>query len=268
MNKLAITWSDNDQVAYLTMTSPENLNAMDEAMATAFRDATVELAERTPRAIVIAGQGRAFSAGGDLAMLYAKAEKPWETNRLEMLQFYRSFLGLRDLRVPLLCALRGHAVGAGFCFAAACDLRLADETAQFAAPFTRLGLHPGMGGSYFLPRSLGSEVARELMLTGRQMSATQALKLGFVAAVVAPGELDGAVQSTLDGLLSGAPQATAAMIGYEREKEQAAVDAALQREASEQAQCYGRAEFREGLDALSQRRAPAWADPAAAAGEK
>jgi enoyl-CoA hydratase len=240
------------------MTSPATLNAMDEAMAEAFVQARLQLLEAPPRAVVIAGQGRAFSAGGDLTMLRAKAQLDHQTNRQRMMLFYGSFLDLRDLNVPLLCAIHGHAVGAGFCFAAACDLRVADSTAQFAAPFTRLGLCPGMGGSYFLPRSLGSETARDLMLTGRRMGAQEARQLGFLSAVVPEGSLEEAVQQTLDGVLLGGPEATRDLVCQQREAERTVLHAALQREADAQARCYGRAEFLEGIDALAQKRAPNW----------
>jgi enoyl-CoA hydratase len=241
---------------------------MDEAMASAFRQARHSLVGERLRAVVIAGQGRAFSAGGDLAMLSAKASKDFETNRREMLEFYSSFLGLRELEVPLLCALQGHVVGAGFCFAAACDLRVADVTAQFAAPFTRLGLHPGMGGSFFLPRSLGSEVARDLMLTGRRLRASEALSLGFLSRVVSEGGLESAVEQMLEEVLSGAPQATRAMLRSQREQERAALLLALDQEATQQAQCYARAEFLAGLNALSQKRRPDWSQDEPAVGDQ
>lgn len=258
MKKLQCSFTHDGQVARLTMNTPENLNAMDDGMAAAFREARMKLEGANLRAVVIAGNGRAFSAGGDLAMLYAKAKKDFETNRREMLEFYRSFLGLRDLDIPLVCALQGHSVGAGFCFAAACDLRVATTDALFAAPFTRLGLHPGMGGSFFLPRGFGSEVARDLMLTGRRMGATEAKFLGFLSAVVEKEELPSTLNALLEGVLSGAPLATRALLKSQREAERPALEAALRREAAEQAECYARPEFLEGLDALSAKRPPSW----------
>lgn len=260
MTKLKCTFTHQGQVAHLTMTSPENLNAMDDAMAEAFRGVYPQLESQNLRAVVITGEGRAFSAGGDLAMLLAKAEKDFETNRREMLEFYRSFLGLRDLNVPLVCGLQGHSVGAGFCFAAACDLRMASSDALFAAPFTRLGLHPGMGGSFFLPRGLGSEAARDLMLTGRRMGAVEARSLGFLSDVVDPSALPSALDSVLKAILTGAPLATRALLKNQREVERPNLEAALRREAAEQAECYARAEFREGIEALSTKRAPDWSE--------
>lgn len=258
-DKLSLTFTHEHRVARLTMITPGNLNAMDDVMAEAFREARTLLGGDRLRAVVVSGQGRAFSAGGDMGMLVAKASKDLETNRREMMEFYLSFLGLRNLEVPLLCALQGHSVGAGFCFAAACDLRVADRTAQFAAPFTRLGLHPGMGGSFFLPRALGSEVARDLMLTGRRLGAEEAKALGFLSALVPEGELGQAVEKALDGILLGAPLATRALLRAQREAERPTLEAALQREAEEQAQCYTRAEFLEGLAAVQQKRPASWA---------
>ncbi len=258
MDKVKLTFEEGGRIAHLRMNSPKNLNAMDESMSEAFRETTRELKNRNLRAVVISGEGRAFSAGGDLAMLKAKAAKDFETNRSEMMNFYLSFLGLRDLNVPLICALQGHVVGAGFCFAAACDVRVADESALFAAPFTRLGLHPGMGGSYFLSRSLGSELARELVLTGRRLNASDALRAGFLTRVVAIGGLADAAEEIVLGLLKGAPLATQSLLLNERERERPLLEAALRQEAEEQAHCYAREEFLEGIEALAARRAPLW----------
>lgn len=258
MKKLILSTSHDSLVARLTMNSPENLNAMDDAMASAFREARAKLAQQQLRAIVITGKGRAFSAGGDLAMLHAKSQKDLATNQREMLEFYRSFLALRDLNVPLICALQGHAVGAGLCFAAGCDLRIAARDAMFAAPFTRLGLHPGMGGSFFLPRSLGSEVARELLLTGRRLGASEAKTLGFVSAVVEDEKLEEALSETLAGILASAPKATEALLKSQRDAERPHLEAALLQEAKEQAQCYARPEFVEGLNAVAEKRTPVW----------
>jgi enoyl-CoA hydratase/carnithine racemase len=251
--------SHEGRVAHLVLNTPENLNAMSLEMAEAFRRATRELHEREDlRAVVIRGNGRAFSAGGDLRMLRLKADKPMLENRRDMLWFYRSFLGLRELLVPLVCVLHGHVVGAGFCFAAACDLRLADESALFAAPFTRLALHPGMGGSYFLPLNLGRSMANDLMLTGRRMNASEAHKLGFVSEVAEVGELDVLRDGALERLLKAAPLATRALLQSQRLSQQDELNRTLEAEALEQAQCYARTEFVTGVEALMKKEAPPW----------
>lgn len=257
---LKIDFSYHQEVATLTLNSPQNLNAMDLKMAESFREAKALLEGRSDelRAVLIQGEGRAFSAGGDLEMLRLKAEKSVQQNETEMMEFYLSFLGLRSLNVPLICLLHGHVVGAGFCFSAACDIRIAADDTKLAAPFTRLALHPGMGGSYFLPRGLGSEVARELMLTGRRMGADEAQRRGFVYQVTAPEELRTAGQSLIESLLGSAPEATRALLTSERQREEETVMTTLRREAKEQALCYARPEFLAGIQALQQKSPPPW----------
>jgi enoyl-CoA hydratase len=259
-SKLLFEESHNGEVVHLVLNSPDNLNAMDLEMADAFREATARVKERTEcRAVVIRGLGRAFSAGGDLEMLRLKVEKSEQQNEREMMDFYLSFLGLRDLVVPLVCALHGHVVGAGFCFAAACDIRLADSSTLLAAPFARLALHPGMGGSYFLAKALGSGVARELMLTGRRMTAQEALQRGFVTSVSEPNDRLDELDRLLGRLLRSSPQATRALLQTEREAQSTDVAAALAREAREQARCYARSEFLAGVTALQNKQRPPWA---------
>ena len=258
-DKLQWEESHSGRVVHLILNSPENLNAMDLSMAEAFRAAKDRLEEHEGlRLVAIRGRGRAFSAGGDLEMLKLKAQKSLAQNEEEMFWFYRSFLGLRDLNVPLVSALHGHVVGAGFCFASACDVRIADETCLLSAPFARLALHPGMGGSYFLPRCFGAEVARELMLTGRRMSATEAHKLGYLASVTSPDLLQQELESLVGNILKSAPEATRALITRQREDEAEMVERTLKREAIEQAKCYGRPEFLSGVEALQRKETPPW----------
>lgn len=257
---LRVELSHQNRVARLVMTSPANLNAMDEAMARAYRQArtALEESELPLRLVVVEGEGRAFSAGGDLEMLKVKADKSVELNEKEMMEFYLSFLGLRDLNLPILALLQGHVVGAGFCFSAACDLRVAASDALFAAPFARLALHPGMGGSYFLARALGSEVARELMLTGRRMPAEEAYQRGYVSCVVEKEALSEAANTLITQVLGSAPEAVRATLRGERERERPALEQALAREAREQALCYARPEFLAGIEALQKKTAPPW----------
>ena len=258
-SKLLLQRSHQGRVAHLVLNSPENLNARDLEMAEAFRASQEELAsDKECRAVVVRAEGRAFSAGGDLEMLRQKAEKTVSRNRQDMMEFYQSFLGLRSLSVPLICALHGHVVGAGFCFAAACDLRLADQSLLLAAPFTRLALHPGMGGSYFLPRAFGPEVARDLMLTGRRMGAEEAYRRGFVSSICDSGKLSEGLEEVLQAVLRAAPEATRALLSTEREQESCMVEQALAREAYEQAVCYSRPEFLQGVEALMSKQDPPW----------
>ncbi|MBN8550586.1 MAG: enoyl-CoA hydratase/isomerase family protein, partial [Deltaproteobacteria bacterium] len=176
----------SEHIGTITLNDPDNLNAMGEAMAAEFSALVEKLrSEKSDlRALILTGAGRAFSAGGNLAMLEQKQTLSGEENRMLMLKFYHSFLSILSLNVPLVAAINGHAIGAGLCLASACDIRIGGEQAKFGVTFTKLGLHPGMGGTYFLPRILGFPGAAELMLTGRIIDSAEALRLGLVSKVV------------------------------------------------------------------------------------
>jgi enoyl-CoA hydratase len=106
-----------------------------------------------------------------------------------MLPFYRAWLSIRRLEVPTIAAVNGPAIGAGLCLALACDLRYAAAGARLGAPFVRLGMHAGMGGTWLLPDVVGEAAARDLLLTGRVVDAAEALSMGLVSRVLPDDEL-------------------------------------------------------------------------------
>jgi len=101
-----------------------------------------------------------------------------------MLPFYRSWLSIRRLEVPTIAAINGAAIGAGLCMPLACDIRVASTRARMGVPFTRLGMHSGMGRTYLLPDVVGHSTARDLLLTGRLVDAQEALRIGLVSRVL------------------------------------------------------------------------------------
>lgn len=244
-------------LATITLNDPENLNAMSEAMADEFSQLvkTLRLRAVPPRVIILTGAGRAFSAGGDLGMLERKQKLSPEENRSRMISFYESFLGIRALNVPLIAAINGSAIGAGLCVASACDMRVAAAGVKLGFTFVKLGLHPGMGATYFLPRILGPAMAAELMFTGRVIDASRAGELGLVTHIV-PGERVITAAEELAAEICGAgPLAIRDLVetlrGDARE-----LYAALEREASAQARSYASEEFKEGLRAAREKRPP------------
>ncbi len=247
------------KVAVITLNDPDNLNAMSEAMAGEFRAVTEQLAKQKsselPVAIVLTGAGRAFSAGGDLKMLEAKTQLTPEENRRRMLEFYGSFLGILKLNVPLIAAINGHAVGAGLCVASACDVRIASNAAKLGVTFTKLGLHPGMGATYFLPRLLGTSLARELMITGKMLTADEALKIGLVSEIVKPEDLMPKVFALCKEISTCGPQSVRQLLESLR-LESTDLSSALQREANCQSINYASDEFKEGVRAIIEKRAP------------
>lgn len=112
-------------VGTVTFNDPEYMNRMTEAMAQDFRNI---VGDARPSAIVVTGEGGRFSAGGDMDMFRQKQRQSTELNSREMLAFYGSFLGILDFDIPIIAAINGHAIGAGLCFACACDQRIAADT--------------------------------------------------------------------------------------------------------------------------------------------
>lgn len=258
-SSLVLSEVSGSNVATITLNDPERLNAMSLSMATEFRKAVSELARRKDllRAIILTGSGRAFSAGGDLEMLKAKQTKTPEVNKKEMLEFYHSFLGILDLDVPLIAALNGAAIGAGLCVAAACDIRLATAESKLGFTFTRLGLHPGMGATYFVPRVIGDARARELLLTGKVISASEALNIGLISKIVASEKLAEETGLIVQELLKCGPEASRQLVVSLRGPK-AELAAALDREAECQSVNYAGAEFKEGLQAVAEKREAKW----------
>lgn len=135
------------------------------------------------RVLVITGAGTAFCAGADLAATFGGPPRPVAELRRHLHAIYDSFLRVRDLPIPTIAAVNGPAVGAGANLALSCDLRVADRTATLGFTFTRLGLHPGGGASYFLTRQVGPQRALAMLLDGATLSAEEALARGLVLEV-------------------------------------------------------------------------------------
>ncbi len=249
-------------VATVTLCDPKRKNAMSEAMADAFAAAMARLrSDDDVRAVVITGAGDAFSAGGDLAMLTRLQQVSYAEARAHMLGFYGRFLSLLDLEVPVVAAINGAAIGAGLAVAIAADVVVVDKGAALAFNFVGLGLHPGMGATFFLPRRTSAQRAAELLYSGRRFSGTDAGAWGLAAFVDDDGAA--AVAHAHDVARSIAAQGPLAVRAL---KQSLAVDrealrAALNREASAQAESYASVEFAEGIAALKERRAPAFPKP-------
>jgi enoyl-CoA hydratase/carnithine racemase len=167
-------------VAIVAFNSPASLNNLTVTMGQQF-EATIAALSLLPslRAVVLTGQGKSFSAGGDLKFLQERAADSPINNAVTMRAFYRRFLSLRTLPVPVVAAVNGSAIGAGFAVALACDMRLYADDSKVGLTFTQLGLHPGMGSTHFLPALIGHEKAARMLLTGEVVSGPQAVALGL-----------------------------------------------------------------------------------------
>jgi enoyl-CoA hydratase/carnithine racemase len=268
-------------VVLLTLSLPERRNAMTPELTAAWAQAMESLEQDdSVRAVVVTGAGTAFCAGGDLSWLghadpadrgtagadtgvadtgVAGADaRPVPTPaqlRAKMYDFYRTWLRVRDLEVPVLAAVNGPAIGAGLCLALACDLRYAAPTARFSVPFLALGLHPGMAATYLLPEAVGMARAREMLYTGRVVGASQAVELGLINHVL-PAE--GLVEEVLDvaaSVAAAAPVAVRLTKAALRHGPRSYAEA-LEWEALAQPVTMASHDLQEGLRAVSEKRPP------------
>jgi enoyl-CoA hydratase len=169
------------RVAVVRLNRPKQLNALSGELMGALVETLRELdEEREVRAIVLAGDDRAFAAGADIAELAAGTPiSLYESRRID------AWDSIRALRTPLVAAVSGFCLGGGCELAMLCDLVVASETARFGQPEINLGVLPGAGGTQRLTRAVGKAVAMDMILTGRMLSAREALAFGLVARVVA-----------------------------------------------------------------------------------
>jgi enoyl-CoA hydratase/carnithine racemase len=246
---------DSLGVVTISLNDEANLNAMSEEMAVQFKRLVDELAQnQAAKVIILTGAGRSFSAGGHLEMLDAKRTSSKEENRTGMLAFYDSFLGILKLNLPIIAALHGAAVGAGLCLACAADIRVAADDTKLGFTFLKLGLHPGMGGTYLVSRIIGRSAATELLLTARIISAEEALRLGLVSKLCAKEALISEAQALASEILACGPDARRQLLETMRGDLASNLPAALEREALCQSVNYSSAEFAEGLAAVREKR--------------
>lgn len=191
-----------------------------------------------------------------MEMLLEKPKIPSHENRRLMELFYNNFLSIRALEVPVIAAINGHAIGAGLCVALGCDIRIATDTAKLGLNFVLLGLHPGMGATYFVPRLVGEAHAAELLFTGKIVSADYAARIGLVNQSVSPSEFENLVSSTASAIAGAAPEAIRELKLSLRNSQFASLDDCLRREAECQARSYSGKEFQEGIAAAREKRRP------------
>ena len=197
-----------DGVATITLDRPDALNALTIPMKLELLAAFKSVGrDRSVRAVVLTGSGRAFCAGQDLKERLAPDAPPLTE---EVRERYNPIIrAMRDLDQPIVGAINGVAAGAGASLAFACDLRVAADTASFALAFGRIGLVPDSGATWFLPRLVGPAKAAELALLAEPLSATDAERFGLVARVVPASDVMSEARAIAARLVSLAPRALA-----------------------------------------------------------
>jgi enoyl-CoA hydratase len=242
-----------DSIVVLTLNRPDKLNALDEALLLALREALVELeADRDVRVAILTGAGdKAFAAGADI-----EAMREMTPAQARLFADLGAAVGTRieQARFPVIAAVNGFALGGGCELALACDFIYASDKAKLGQPEVNLGVIPGFGGTQRLARRVGIGRARELCYTGDVIGAEDALRMGLVNAVVPHAELLPKVRAVADKIAQKGPLAIAQCKRAMLRGADVPLPIACEIEAQAFAALFGSADQREGMTAFVQKR--------------
>ena len=253
-----IEFSAENGVGRILLNRPEKLNAFAGTM----REELISVLEqvrddRTLRVVVITGAGRGFCAGGDVEYMSGLQKRAAVDEFRPLLEAGRRIITLiREIEIPFIASINGVAAGAGCNLALACDYRLASSKAKLGETFTKIGIHPDWGGTFFLPRLVGTSKALELMITGRLVEAAEALSIGMVDRVVEPDTLQ-QVTSELAAAFAAAPPI--AVRGIKRALEATRTNLLgeqIDLETKHQIEAFLSSDAAEGMGAFFEKRVP------------
>ncbi|MGE0333255.1 MAG: enoyl-CoA hydratase/isomerase family protein [Ramlibacter sp.] len=246
-------------VAWIRLTRPEKRNPMDSELREDLMAVLAQVrADSVVRVVVLAGSAGAFCAGGNLQLIRDNLDSGpayWKQRMQESQQLVDSLLRLAR---PVIAVVDGPAIGAGFSLALAADLVLASPQARFAMSHLKLGLVPDLGPLYTLPRVVGLQRAKELMLSAREIDAEEARSLGIVLEVQPSDSIEARAREIANSLVQASPAAVAlikAALNVSLDSDQATMFAL---EASAQAEAFSAKEPRQAVEAMFARQAPAY----------
>jgi len=248
-------------VATLTMTRGDMHNAFDDAM---IADLTLKLKEldanEAVRVVVLAAQGKSFSAGADLNWMKRMAGYSFEENFDDAMGLGGLLQTLNFLSKPTIARVQGAAFGGGVGLVAACDMAVGTQRASFCLSEVKLGLIPAVISPYVV-NAMGQRASRRYMLTAERFKADEALRFGLLHRVVAEDELDSAVNELIDSLMVAGPNSVSAckdliFAVYNRPVDETVIKDTAERIAKQRASDEGK----EGLGAFLEKRKPAWVE--------
>ncbi|WP_037143810.1 crotonase/enoyl-CoA hydratase family protein [Rhodococcoides fascians] len=249
----AVVWTLNNPESRNPISDIETVEAIEDAVSDVNRDPSVRVA-------ILTGAGSAFSSGGNVKHMRDK-EGMFGGSPAELRQGYRHGIqripkALYHCEIPTIAAVNGAAIGAGCDLALMCDLRIASTTAKFAESFVKVGIIPGDGGAWLLPRAIGMARASEMAFTGEAIDAATALEWGLVSQVVEPGDLLGAAHALADRVAANPPQVLRMTKKLLREGQHQSLESLLELSAAYQAVAHTTADHAEAVDAMLSRRDP------------
>jgi enoyl-CoA hydratase/carnithine racemase len=249
-------------VAVLTLNRPDALNALGEpgdgdAIAAACAEVN---ADRALRCAIVTGAGKAFSAGGNVKAMQSRTGafggSPVNVRDGYRTNVHRIVSSLFNLELPLIAAVNGAAIGLGCDVACMADIRVSSDTAKYGVTFLRLGLIPGDGGAWLLPRVVGFSRACELLFTGDVIDAQQALEWGLVSKVVPGDKLLDETMALATRISQQAPHALRLAKSLLRQGQTTTYQTVMEMSAAAQALMHHTKDHEEGVAAILEKRAP------------
>lgn len=256
MSEQSILYALADGVATITLNRPDRLNSFNPEMHLALR-AALERAGAEARAVLLTGAGRGFCAGQDLSdRSVAADEAPPDIGASIDLYYKPLILQIKRLPMPVVCAVNGVAAGAGVSIALACDMVFAAKSAAFIQAFSKIGLIPDSGGTWFLPRLIGDARAMALALTGDKLPAETAADWGLIWKCLPDEELLATASAVAKQFAAGPTRAYARIKQSVQAAATNTLEAQLDVERDFMAELGRSRDYREGVAAFMEKRAP------------
>ena len=248
------------KIAYLNQ--PETMNALTKPLLTELKE-FVEFYDKDEdtRCIAIAARGKAFSSGQNLAAIDFMGEDvniPREVQRIVLDYYNPLVMSIVYARKPVISLVNGPAVGAGAMLALICDFSVVSENAYFSTAFSKIGLIPDTGGTYFLQKVVGRQMAHYLAYTGKKLSAGEAQKLGMVAEVWPEAEFEAKAMEMLESITNQPTVALSLTKRALRKSYDSSLKEQLDIESRYQSTASGTEDFREGILAFTDKRKPVY----------
>ena len=259
MSLETVSYELDGSIATIAMNRPEALNALSLQLSLDLRAAIEKAIEDNARVVVLTGQGRAFCSGGDLREMRAMGEREGNIEAFldsPLKALHEVILLIRETPIPFVAAVNGVCAGAGTNFALACDLVIAAKDATFNEAFVRIGLSPDCGGTFFLPRAIGEKRAAEAFMLGGTIDAKRAEQIGMINQVVPSDSLmqeAGKLASQLAAGPTGSYGRIKRMLNASFSND---LRTHLQLEADCQLESGRASDFKEGVSAFFEKRAP------------
>jgi len=253
----AVSLEHDGGVALLRLNEPQTMNALSWTIKSGFERLIPQiLADPAVRVVVITGAGRAFCAGGDIRSM--QSDRSTTAVRARMAKTHGWLSALMSTDKPVITAVNGTAAGAGLSLALVGDLVLAAEDARFRAGFAGIGAAPDLALMRTLPRAVGMPRAMELLMSNRDLPASEAAAMGLVSRLVPADKLVGEAMSFAHKLAAGPAMCFAMMKQLGRRSYDSSLDAFLEAESAAQCLAFGSADFAEGVAAFLEKRKPAF----------